>query len=144
MISELRTTERLGRIEPPAGPDPVRDRDPHGFRDVGTAVDPPFDGIPATPPAEVMAEVDAAFDRLHEIREAGLELRYDISDRSRIRVDLVDAAGEVVRRVPPTEALELAVGAGPVPLASPPGTGAADPAGLDEAAPTVTRVDREA
>jgi len=134
MISDLRTTERLGPVDPRMGLPPVRDREPHAVPDDRDALHgPSFDGIPATPPAEVLADIDAAFDRLHEIRSQGLELRYDVGDGMRIRIDLVDARGDVVRRVPPTEALELAVTVGPVPEADP-----------HAAATDVLHVDREA
>jgi len=135
MISDLRSTDPASRPQAaaPVGPAEPASRVP-ASPDVAAGVsDERFDGIPASPPPEVLEQVEAGFARLQELREQGLELRYDVSDAARVRIELVDANGEVVRRVPPTEALEQAVERGPA--ASWPGVAHEDgTAGVDRQA----------
>jgi hypothetical protein len=99
-ISIVTTPERAGRSLPADAPEPVR------------AVDDAeqFDGVGSSLPPEVLAQIDAGFARLQELREQGLELRYDTSDAMRVKIDLVDVDGQVVRRVPPTEAMDIVAG----------------------------------
>ncbi len=99
-ISIVTTPERAGRSTPADAPEPVRPAD-----DVEQ-----FDGVGSSPPPEVLAQIEAGFARLQELRDQGLELRYDTSDATRVKIDLVDADGQVVRRVPPTEAMEIVAG----------------------------------
>lgn len=65
----------------------------------------------AGPPPEVRAEVQAAAraaDRLHEL---GRELHFKVDGESgRLRIEVRDLDGNVLRTVPPTEALEFAAG----------------------------------
>jgi hypothetical protein len=73
-----------------------------------------FDGIPATPPLEVMAEVAAQFDRLDALRAEHVSLRFDVSEGNRVRIEVIGEDGEVRRRIPVTEAMEIAAGERPV------------------------------
>jgi hypothetical protein len=84
-----------------------------------------FDGIPSAPPLEVMAEVAAQFDRLDALRAEHVSLRFDVSESNRVRIEVVGEDGEVRRRIPVTEAMEIAAGERPV---LPP----SDPRGSDE------------
>ncbi|WP_210493829.1 hypothetical protein [Patulibacter sp. SYSU D01012] len=67
-----------------------------------------FDGLPAEPPESVLDEIDAQMDRLDALKDAGRSLRFDVRDPHHVRVEVLDGAGEVVRRVPPMEALQMA------------------------------------
>lgn len=72
-----------------------------------------FDGIPAAPPLEVMAEVAAQFDRLDALRAEQVSLRFDMGEGNRVRIEVVGEDGEVRRRIPATEALQIAAGERP-------------------------------
>lgn len=68
--------------------------------------------IPASPPASVMREVEAAAQRAEWMREHGHELRFEI-DRSvptGIRIEVRNLNGELIRQVPVMEGLVLATG----------------------------------
>lgn len=82
-----------------------------------------FDGVPAEPPHEVMAEVAAAFDRLDGLHEQGLSVRFDVGEGSPLRVHVVDAEADVRRQVPASEALRIVAGERPA-LPADPGSGA--------------------
>jgi hypothetical protein len=73
-----------------------------------------FDGIPAAPPLEVMAEVAAQFDRLDALRAEQVSLRFEAGEGNRVRIEVIGEDGEVRRRIPATEAMEIAVGERPV------------------------------
>ncbi|WP_320669659.1 hypothetical protein [Patulibacter defluvii] len=62
--------------------------------------------VGAVPPPDVLAEVEAAAAAADALAEQGLELRYDVRDAHRVRIELVDGEGQVVRRIPPGEALD--------------------------------------
>jgi hypothetical protein len=72
-----------------------------------------FDGIPAAPPLEVMAEVAAQFDRLDALRADGVALRFDAGETGEMRIEVVGEDGEVHRRVGASEALAIAGGERP-------------------------------
>jgi hypothetical protein len=72
-----------------------------------------FDGIPAAPPVEVMAQVAAQFDRLDALRAEQVSLRFDTGDGPHVRIEVVGEDGEVRRRIPATEALQIAAGERP-------------------------------
>ena len=68
--------------------------------------------IPASPPASVMRDVEAAALRAEWMREHGHELRFEI-DRSvpnGIRIEVRDLEGNVIRQVPLAEGLAIATG----------------------------------
>src|SRR5919202_5342182 len=68
--------------------------------------------IPASPPAHVMRDVEAAAQRADWLREQGRELHFDLED-GRLRIEVRDLNGRVVRVIPATEALEIATGGPP-------------------------------
>lgn len=72
-----------------------------------------YDGIPAAPPLEVLAEIGAQFDRLEALRADGLSLRFDAQAGSPLRIDVVGDDGEVRRRVGASEAMGIATGERP-------------------------------
>ena len=62
-------------------------------------------------PAEVLAEVDAAWERAHELVADELELHFEVSVSGRVRGELRAAdGGELVSRLSASEALALACG----------------------------------
>jgi hypothetical protein len=70
----------------------------------------PFDVLPSEPPAEVLAEIGAAMDQLDALKERQLSLRFDVRDGQRLRIEVVDDEGNVIRTVPATEAIEIVTG----------------------------------
>jgi len=69
------------------------------------------DVIPASPPPEVSEQVSAAFERAQELFAANRELHFAKDpDTGRIVVQVRDLAGNVVRTIPPSEALEVMAG----------------------------------
>jgi hypothetical protein len=76
----------------------------------GAAFEAPGTGeIPASPPPHVLREVEAAARRAQWLREHGRELHFELDD-GKLRVEVRDLNGRVVRVVPATEALEIATG----------------------------------
>lgn len=67
--------------------------------------------IPPTPPPEVLEAMDAAARVARELHERGRELRFVTGDDGRLRIELRDLDGNVLRRIPPTELLDIATGA---------------------------------
>ena len=62
-------------------------------------------------PEEVMAEVDAAWERAQDLVADELELHFDVSVSGRVRGELRTAdGGELVSRLSASEALALACG----------------------------------
>ncbi|HZO96362.1 MAG TPA: hypothetical protein VFB42_03225 [Gaiellaceae bacterium] len=65
------------------------------------------DGVPATPPAEVLAALDGAARVHEELRARGLAVTFDVGPEGDVVVRVVDDAGAVVRELPPAEALDV-------------------------------------
>jgi hypothetical protein len=68
-----------------------------------------FDAIPASPPPEALDEVLVAQRAISELRARGRELRFEMAD-GRLRIEMRDLDGNVVKQIPATEALEIASG----------------------------------
>jgi hypothetical protein len=69
------------------------------------------DVIPASPPLEVLAEVDAAWERSAELAAANRQLHFrrdEESGRTIIEVRTLD--GEVLRTIPPSRMLDVMSG----------------------------------
>jgi hypothetical protein len=69
------------------------------------------DVIPASPPREVLAEVDAAWERAAELAAQNRELHFtrdELSGRTIIEVRTLD--GEVLRTIPPSKLLDVMSG----------------------------------
>jgi flagellar protein FlaG len=69
------------------------------------------DVIPASPPPEVLAEVDAAWERAAELAAQNRELHFtrdELSGRTIIEVRTLD--GEVLRTIPPSKLLDVMSG----------------------------------
>jgi uncharacterized FlaG/YvyC family protein len=68
--------------------------------------------IPATPPAEALDAVGAAADRAAELRANNRELHFHKDEESgRVIVEVRDLDGNVIRTIPPSQALEVMSGA---------------------------------
>jgi uncharacterized FlaG/YvyC family protein len=69
--------------------------------------------IPATPPVDVLAEIDRAAARAQELARANRELHFEKDQASgRIIVQVRDLEGNVLRTIPPSSALDVMSGAG--------------------------------
>jgi len=70
--------------------------------------------IPASPPPEVLEAMDAAGRVARELHETGRELRFvppPEGEHGRVRVEVCDLDGNVLRTIPPSELLDVATGA---------------------------------
>jgi hypothetical protein len=93
----------------PARPAPAAAGEPPAAARPG-AVDS-SDVIPASPPPEVLAEVDAAWERGAQLAAENRELHFErdeASGRTIIQVRTLD--GEVLRTIPPADALDVIAG----------------------------------
>jgi hypothetical protein len=63
-----------------------------------------------SPPPEVSAEVQDAARAAARLHELGRELRFEQGDDGRLRVELRDHDGNVLRQVPPDEIFDFAAG----------------------------------
>jgi len=94
---------------------PERPAAPAAARDAGLGAADPYgpaarvDAIPASPPPELAAEVLAAQRVVADLHDRGRELHFAMVG-GRVRIELRDLDGNVLRRIPPTEALEIAAG----------------------------------
>jgi hypothetical protein len=69
------------------------------------------DDLPASPPPEVLAEVDAAWERARELFESGMDLHFEVDALvGRVSAELRTAGGEVAERYSAREALAFACG----------------------------------
>jgi hypothetical protein len=105
------------RIEPTGIPTAPA-RAPRGSRtpDGGVIEDTftPSDDILASPPPEVLEAMDAAGRVARELHATGRELRFTPPSESgddRVRVEVRDLDGNVLREIPPGELLDVATGA---------------------------------
>lgn len=68
--------------------------------------------IPAVPPAEVLEEVGAAADRAQELWDGNRELHFSKDEASgRVVIEVRDRAGNTIRTIPPSQALDVMAGA---------------------------------
>ena len=69
--------------------------------------------IPAAPPPEVLEAMDAAGRVARELHASGRELRFTPPEGpvGRVRVEVCDLDGNVLREIPPSELLDVATGA---------------------------------
>jgi flagellar protein FlaG len=70
------------------------------------------DTMPSRPPAEVLAEMEAASRRYDELRSQQRELHFTRDEAAnRVVVEVRDLEGNVVRTIPPSKALDVIAGA---------------------------------
>jgi hypothetical protein len=66
------------------------------------------DVIPASPPPEVLAEVDAAWENAKSLAEQNRELHFARDQASgRVIIEVRTLNGEVLKTIPPSKALEV-------------------------------------
>ena len=66
------------------------------------------DVIPASPPPEVLAEVDAAWERSSQLAAQNRELHFTRDESSgRMIIQVRSLDGEVLRTIPPSRALDI-------------------------------------
>jgi FlaG protein len=100
-MPQVPRAERTDAPGPANAPEPVK------------ASRPAAGGIPATPPADVLAEVDRAAARAEELARANRELHFQKDpDSGRIIVQVRDLEGNVLRTIPPSSALDVMSGSG--------------------------------
>jgi len=71
-----------------------------------------IDTTPSRPPAEVLAEMEAASRRYDELRSQQRELHFTRDEtQNRVVVEVRDLEGNVLRTIPPSKALDVIAGA---------------------------------
>jgi hypothetical protein len=110
-------------IAPTPIPGPTRSTAPSGVAarcGVSGAARPPaavaapisLDAIPSSPPQEVLDQMSAAGETYERLSAQGRELRFARdADSGRTTIEVRDRGGNVLKRLSPAEALELAAGA---------------------------------
>jgi flagellar protein FlaG len=69
------------------------------------------DTMPSRPPAEVLAEMEAASRRYDELRSQHRELHFTRDEAAnRVVVEVRDLEGNVLRTIPPSKALDVIAG----------------------------------
>ena len=69
------------------------------------------DAMPSRPPAEVLAEMEAASARWQELQGQHRELRFSHDpQQNRVVVEVRDLDGNVLRTIPPSKALDVIAG----------------------------------
>ena len=69
------------------------------------------DVLPASPPPEVLAEVDAAWERAAELAAANRELHFRRDERTgRTIIEVRTLDGEVLRTIPPSRVFDVMAG----------------------------------
>jgi FlaG protein len=101
----------IGRPDPAGGTDrPAR---PAGT-DRARAAEPAVrvDMLPSSPPPDALEMVDGAFERMNELRAQNRELHFAKDPVSgRVQVQVRDLEGNVIRTIPPSQALDIMGGA---------------------------------
>ncbi len=108
MSFELPPIGSVGRIPPPSRT-PAAKSTGAEFR-LPDAVS--VSTIPATPPPDALEQVQTAARVVEELRAMGRELHFEppSTPTGRVVVQVRDLDGNVIRTVPPAEALEIATG----------------------------------
>ncbi len=90
-------------------PDPPAS-DPRRSDKADFAADLASAGASDSPPPEVSAEVREAARAAARLHELGRELRFSHGEDGKLRVELRDRSGKVLRSVAPTEVFDFAAG----------------------------------
>ncbi len=91
-------------------PEPHRNGNGKGAGGADFARDLSVASAVPTPPPEVSAEVQGAARAAARLHELGRELRFEQGDDGRLRVELRDHDGNVLRQVPTPEIFDFAAG----------------------------------
>jgi flagellar protein FlaG len=111
-------TFEIGQLtfQTPSPAQPARVWASAGAADAATATAPAAYGayadiVPASPPPEVLSEVDAAWDRASQLASQGRELHFSTDEVSgRVIIEVRTMDGEVLRTIPPSQALDVISG----------------------------------
>jgi|tagenome__1003787_1003787.scaffolds.fasta_scaffold20849961_2 hypothetical protein len=102
---------RAARIAPERAAAPAAART-GGFADAlkaGASATDRVDAIPASPPPDVIAEMLAAQRAIEDMHARGRTLHFAMDGR-RVRIEVQDLDGNVLKEIPPSRALEVATG----------------------------------
>jgi|1185.fasta_scaffold130654_2 hypothetical protein len=100
---------RIG-LDRPSGPTAPTGAPGAGFsRALAAGAAAHVDAIPASPPREVIDEMLAAQRAVDDMHRRGRELHFNM-DSGRLRIELRDLDGNVLKLIPGTRALEIATG----------------------------------
>ena len=99
---------RAAHIAPQRSAAPVAGRD-GGFAEALKRTDDRVDAIPASPPPEVIDEMLAAQRAIDEMHARGRTLHFAMDGR-RVRIEVHDLDGNVLKEIPASRALEVATG----------------------------------
>ena len=80
-----------------------------GARPVRSEAAATVDTFPASPPPELRAEILAAQQAVQDMHDRGRELHFEMAE-GRLRIELRDLDGNVLRTIPGSQALEIASG----------------------------------
>ena len=70
-----------------------------------------LDMIPSNPPEELYPQIDAAAQRVDELKAEGRELHFSYNNaEKRVQIEVRDLKGNVLRTIPPSKALSVATG----------------------------------
>ena len=69
------------------------------------------DAVPASPPPEVLEQMQEAARVADELRAMKRELHFEPQSNGRVVVQVRDLDGHVIRTIPPSQALDIAGGA---------------------------------
>ena len=66
--------------------------------------------LPKQPPVEVLASMDRAAQVVSHLEEQDVYLHFEVGDDRKVRIQLVDQQGAVVREIPQEKAVQLLSG----------------------------------
>src|SRR5436309_14670855 len=70
-----------------------------------------LDMIPSSPPAELHGQIDAAAQRVNDLKADGRELHFSFNDDTkRVQIEVRDLEGTLLRTIPPSKALSVVAG----------------------------------
>lgn len=97
-VASVSPRTAAGRVKPAAAP-----------REVSPTVT--VDTIPASPPPDVLEKMQAAAKVAADLRAQQRELHFEPMGGGRVVIQVRDLTGNVIRTVPPSQALAIAEGA---------------------------------
>lgn len=111
-LTAATAAQRSGAVERTEGSEATTSADAAAAAEEAAAVS--IDATPSTPPPEVLAQVRRAEENYAALQAQGYEVHFSVDPESRASTaELRDAQGVVVRRLTPSEAIDLAIGQAP-------------------------------
>ena len=100
------TTAGIGQVNPYS-----RTGGPTRAAQLEAVVAPPSDdGVPATPPAEVLEHLSRAAEVLRDLEARKIDLHFEVGDDKQVHVQVRDASGTVIREIPAAQAIDYMTG----------------------------------